>query len=136
MVNVMLDIYTKLKSDNKEFIILINNGKFYYVFNDDAYIIYYLFNYKINNNMVKFPDNILNKVIKELKYKDIGYIIYNKDIIKEYGDSIKYNKYYLLGIDKYNKDIIINNCKCLLLKLEYRELKNIYDIIYEYTSNL
>lgn len=107
----MLDIYIKIKSDNKEFIILINNGKFYYVFNDDTYIVYYLFNYKINNNMVKFPDNILNKVIKELKNKDIGYII-------------------------YNKDIIINNCKCLLLKLEYRELKNIYDIIYEYTSNL
>ena len=136
MVNVMLDIYIRLKSDNKEFIILINNGKFYYVLNDDTYIIYYLFNYKINNNMVKFPDNILNKVIKELKNKDIGYIIYNKDIIKEYGDSIKYNKYYLLGIDKYNKEIIINNCKCLLLKLEYRELKNIYNIIYEYTSNL
>ncbi len=71
MVNVMLDIYIRLKSDNKEFIILINNGKFYYVFNDDAYIIYYLFNYKINNNMVKFPDNILNKIIKELKNKDI-----------------------------------------------------------------
>ena len=80
----MLDIYIRLKSDNKEFIILINNGKFYYVFNDDAYIIYYLFNYKINNNMVKFPDNILNKVIKELKNKDIGYIIYNKDIIYKY----------------------------------------------------
>ena len=41
-----------------------------------------------------------------------------------------------MKIYEYNKDIIINNCKCLLLKLEYRELKNIYDIIYEYTSNL
>ena len=35
----MLDIYIKIKSDNKDFIILINNGKFYYVFNDDTYII-------------------------------------------------------------------------------------------------
>lgn len=32
---------------NKDYLLIFKNGKFYNVYNDDAFIFHYLFNYKI-----------------------------------------------------------------------------------------
>lgn len=85
----------KKNDNNKNFLILYkNNGKFYNVYGDDAYILNYLFGYKVlDNNKCGFPDNVINKVINKLDEKHISYQIIeiNKDpVIKDYK---KLNKY-------------------------------------------
>lgn len=44
-------------------------GNFYYVFDDDCYVLYNLFKYKIQNNKTGFPISALNKVINTLEEK-------------------------------------------------------------------
>ena len=51
-------------------------GKFVSVYNEDAWIFSYLFNYKINDDShVGFPDVALHKVIEKLHDEKISYII-------------------------------------------------------------
>ena len=42
------------------------SGTFYQVFDDDTYILYYLFGYNIINNRIGFPKSVINKVINRL----------------------------------------------------------------------
>ena len=49
--------------DEKDTLVLIKNGTFYNAYNDDAFIISYLFDYKVSkDNKCGFPDNSFNKV--------------------------------------------------------------------------
>ena len=43
------DFYLDIKSNNKDLIVFVKYGSFYKCFEDDSYIINYLFDYKINN---------------------------------------------------------------------------------------
>ena len=56
----------------KNYILLKQVGKFINVYNEDAYIISYLLNYKIINNKVGFPLSSLNKVINILDTNTIN----------------------------------------------------------------
>ena len=56
-------------------IILRKVGGFYQIFNDDALIINYFFNYKIVNYKYGFPISTLNKVTEKLEENTINYII-------------------------------------------------------------
>ena len=60
--------YGKLiKEENEDFIVLIKYGKFYRCFDYDAFIIHYLFKYKITSkNTIGFPIECLNKVLSVL----------------------------------------------------------------------
>lgn len=105
----MLEIYDKLKVDNEDKIIFINKGIFYYCFFKDAYIVYYLKNYKMIDHGVSFPNNVLDKIVKLLKEYNIGYLIYDNYIVdKSYGDNECYLKYLSLGMEKVKKDIIVS----------------------------
>ena len=44
----LIDKYNKNKESNENSIVLIKSGIFYKTFNNDAYIVAHLFNYKIN----------------------------------------------------------------------------------------
>jgi len=63
----LIDVYNNYKNDYKEYVLIIENGIFYNIFNEDTSIIYSLLNYKIkkssNNYIIGFPQNNLNKVI-------------------------------------------------------------------------
>ena len=65
----MKEKYLNIKINNKDFLVVIKNGKFYYVYGEDTYIIYYIFKYKIKDNILCFPDTNINKVTKKLKSK-------------------------------------------------------------------
>lgn len=54
-------------------VVLRKSGGFYIFFDDDAIIISFLCNYKINNGRVGFPINTINKVTNLLE--DIVLII-------------------------------------------------------------
>lgn len=79
------------------------HGWFYHVFDDDCYILYYLFDYKIINRKTGFPLNSLNKVINKLTDLSISYEVIEEGK-RDFKKLNKYNKYLKLGISKYDKD--------------------------------
>ena len=80
----------------KDMLVLIKNGTFYNAYNEDAYIISYLFNYKVNKDKkCGFSNNSFNKVINTLEDKKINYEIVYKDknpVIKKYNKLNNYKK--------------------------------------------
>ena len=54
-------------------VVLRKNGGFYCVYGDDSFILYYLLNYRIVGDKVRFPSNALNKVINLLEDNHISY---------------------------------------------------------------
>ena len=84
-------------------IVLRKSGGFYICFDDDAIVLSYLCNYKINNGKVGFPLNTINKVINILENNCISYIVKEnmEDVNKKmYGNKNKYKCY--LDKDKIN----------------------------------
>ena len=79
------------------------HGWFYHVFDDDCYILYYLFDYKIINRKTGFPLSSLNKVINKLTDLSISYEVIEEGK-RDFKKLNKYNKYLKLGISKYDKD--------------------------------
>ena len=57
----------------KNTLVLRQIGKFYNALDDDCYILFYLFGYKISNYKSGFPVSALNKV--KYKFKNSLYII-------------------------------------------------------------
>ena len=67
----IIEKYNLNKNKYPKYIILIKVGIFYETYNEDAYILNNLFNYKIkeinNNKRLGFPTNSYDKVITKLK---------------------------------------------------------------------
>ena len=79
-------------------IVLRKSGGFYICFDDDAIVLSYLCNYKINNGKVGFPLNTINKVINILENNCISYIVKEnmEDVNKKmYGNKNKAARRYL-----------------------------------------
>lgn len=121
--------YFLLRENYGSEIILIKKGPFYYAYVDDAYIISYIFNYKLlktsiekNSDYVVFPN--INKICPKLKKIGIGYIIYDGKIIdKNYGDSLIYNNYLNDALEYLGKKKIIDELVIFLNKLSLNELE-------------
>ena len=107
----IINIVKNIKQVHPEYIILIKIGKFYYSYSKDAYIISYIFNYKLktieeNIKVCAFPVFTLNKIIVKLEENKINYIIVdrrnNYEVDGKY-DNGKLNKYnsYLEKSKKY-----------------------------------
>ncbi len=100
----IINIVKNIKQVHPEYIILIKIGKFYYSYSKDAYIISYIFNYKLktieeNIKVCAFPVFTLNKIIAKLEENKINYIIvdrrnnYEVDGKYDNGNLNKYNSY-------------------------------------------
>lgn len=74
-------------------------GKFYQAYEDDAYVIHALMDYKVSNGKVGFPIISIGKVQNKLDECKINYKIIDKDSIVSENDFRNFNKY-----DKYLKD--------------------------------
>ena len=79
----IINIVKNIKQVHPEHIILIKIGKFYYSYSKDAYIISYIFGYKLKNieeniKVCAFPVFILNKIIAKLEENKINYIIIDR----------------------------------------------------------
>ena len=117
-------------------IVLRKVGGFYQTFDDDALIISYLFNYKVNNYRCGFPINTLNKVINGLEEKKINYVIKGEEeIFKDFKKDNSYDRYLEKAMIKDN---ISNRISNILYKLDSMEisklekiLTSIEEIIYE-----
>ena len=104
------------------------HGWFYHVFDDDCYILYYLFDYKIINRKTGFPLNSLNKVINKLTDLSISYEVIEESK-RDFKKLNKYNKYLKLGLSKYNKENKYLNIYSKLDSLSDADLDKILEYI-------
>lgn len=104
------------------------HGWFYHVFDDDCYILYYLFDYKIINRKTGFPLSSLNKVINKLTDLSISYEVIEEGK-RDFKKLNKYNKYLKLGISKYDKDNKYLNIYSKLDSLDDADLDKILEYI-------
>ena len=114
------------------YVIIRKNGGFYYVFDDDAYVVSYLTNYKIVNDRCGFPISSLDKVINLLEDNSVNYVVRENmedKYKKNYKKNNKYEKILDKGKKKFNIDYRINNIIKSLNNLNYDKLSNILDII-------
>ena len=116
----------------KNSVLIRKDGKFYHVFNDDAYIFNYLFNYNIVNYRVGFPISAYSKVINKLEENTINYVaLGDEKIEKNFKNKNKYKRVLELSMDK---DRVFNKLKEInskLEKLSYEELIRVVSILEE-----
>ena len=113
---------SKSKSNNEDIkvknyvLISKGTGKFYNVYEDDAFIISFIMGYRVLPSIkCGFPDNALSKVIKNLDENHISYkVIVNKTVMDEYNykNLNQYNKYVILS----RKTAILNDRLEMLIK--------------------
>lgn len=109
-------------------------GKFYNVFDDDCYILYYFFDYKIKQNRTGFPISAYNKVINKLEEQNVDYEILGEKIKSNFKKKNNYNKYLKKGREKYERELKKQELEKQLEKLSEKELKELYIMIEEYVS--
>ena len=98
-INKMIETIELL---HKDCICLFKMGKFYHVYGRDAYIISFLFNYKIDMSNIEagFPIGSLKKVLAKIEDKKINYITldnrnnYEIDEKQDFKNLNRYNKVY------------------------------------------
>ena len=109
------------------------NGLFYDIFDDDAYIMHYLFGYKIlKPRRCSFPKNSLNKVKNILDGKKINYIIINEDDnIEEadYGANNSYAKFLEKAKNFELQEIKIDTIISKISELNEEKLDRIINFI-------
>lgn len=99
----VLNMSKNIKMIHPNYLICYRVGAFVNCYGKDAYILSYLFNYKINkvnqsNIMSGFPKNALPKVTARIQREKINYIIldtrnnYDIDEKEEYGNLNRYDE--------------------------------------------
>ena len=124
-MSIIETVKTIKKVQNQD-IILVQVGKFIYVYGKDAYIISYIFKYKIkvlkennNTNVCAFPKEKINKIMATLENKKINYMVLdrkNNYRVDEKSDNKNLNQY-----KEYSEKAI-----------KYVKTKNQIDEIYNY----
>ena len=112
---------------NNRSIIIRKSGGFYQVFDNDALIISYLFDYKIINYKCGFPLVAINKVINTLEEKKINFIIKDEEeVVKNFRNKNTYSKY----LEKARvKDNINNRIKSILDKINDLDVKKLNEVL-------
>lgn len=123
----LVDIHSSLKRENINTVVIIKYGNFYRVFNDDTYIIWYFTKYKIHNDRLGFPKEVLGKIKKNLDSISTNYIIYENDNFKKYEfNNNQYNMVLNLSKMDYKKEEVLNKLK------KYDCLNDIEEILKKY----
>lgn len=113
---------------------LRKSGGFYICFDNDAIILSYLCNYKINNGKVGFPIIAINKVVNILDTNCINYIIKNNmenQDKKLFGKKNKYNYYLDKGKKQINLDYRVNNIINKIKNMPEEDILKLLDLIEE-----
>lgn len=113
----------------KNIITISKKVNFCNIYNNDCYILYYLFNYKIINNKLGFPINSLPKVITTLENRKINYSINNKEI--NFIDN-NYLTYLNLGREKYNTTLTQKAFEEKIKRLSKKQTDELFNLIKRY----
>ena len=123
-------------------ILLVLSGNFYNVYGKDAYLLSYLFRFKLTKKGYKtdkeeevyvpktgFPRNALDKVLLELENKKVNYVIKvkeKKDIVQDFKKRNTYSKRYIASekycIDEMKLDAIMEQCDALCGKKDFSHM--------------
>ena len=123
----IVDTVRTIKKIQIKDVIMIIIGKFIYSYGKDAYIMSYIFGYKLkliedNIYVCAFPRSSLNKVMATLENKKINYIVLDRR--NNYREDEKFNSGNLNKYDDYIKKAI-----------KYVRRKNQIDGICEFLKN-
>ena len=101
----------------REHVSLRKRGKFYSAYEDDAYVIHAIMDYKVKSGRVGFPAETLPKVINELEECKVDYVIIENDreVDKKHFAKNNYFKFYKEGYKLCEK---INREEDLIRKVE------------------
>ena len=107
----LIDKYKTYKDKYENTLVIIKEGIFYKTFEDDAKILWYIFDYKYVNDSVSFGNSPYDKVILKLNKLDISYIILDKDeiVLSHIRDEDAYLSYKSLSIKSYNQLVKTEN---------------------------
>lgn len=124
------NVVKAMKFVHEHCVILVKIGNFYSAYAEDAYIISYLFKYKIreknNISFCSFPEMSLNKIESSLEKNKIDYIVVSKrnNYEEEQKVIIKQDNNYIKILEKAKKSVQ------LMLRIQ-----KIYDILIEQRDN-
>lgn len=101
----ILDKYKYFKEKNPNHIIFIKEGSFYKTFEDDAIIVWYLFDYKWNRGCIAFGAQPCSKVTSKLKQLELSYVVINSndDVLAVEYEEKNYKAYLTIAKTKYDK---------------------------------
>lgn len=134
----IVGVVTEVKKVHPKDLTIIDIGKFFYAYGKDAYILSYLFGYKLtkieaeNVYSCAFPKQSYSKVISKLENDKINYLIldrrnnYNVDEKSDNGNLNNYDKYFEKAKVFVNKRIRIENIYNYLMKnIETENINNL-----------
>ena len=142
-MNKMIDATKRL---HPEYICLFKIGSFYCAYNRDAYIMSYLFKYKIRDKKdekeVGFPVDSVNKIKARLEQEKVNYILVETrteyDITEkcDLNNSNKYNDIYAKARNYVNYKLRVDSIYKILLdtinEKDFRKiLAKVEEIVYE-----
>lgn len=110
-------------------------GGFYNAYNEDAYILYYLFHYKINNNKSGFPASAYHKVINALEEKEINYFVEGKEDKKDFKKKNRYEFFLNKGKKKVEREYKASHIMEEIGKLKETELDELLVMVENYVIN-
>ena len=136
------DMETEYHQKYPNSILLVLSGNFYNVYGKDAYLLSYLFRFKLTKKGYKtdkeeevyvpktgFPRNALDNVLLELENKKVNYVIKvkeKKDIVQDFKKRNTYSKRYIASekycIDKMKLDAIMEQCDALCGKKDFSHM--------------
>ena len=132
------EFYSKVKDNNEEVVVFIRYGNFYRCYYNDAYIVSYLFDYKLSDKKsTGFPICNIDKVLSILKNNNISCIVINdiNNVINYICINNKYNSF----LDLSKKNYTLNEALFSINK-EAKELLieniNNYNIIINFIRNI
>lgn len=124
-----------IKEIHPKDIILVKIGSFYHIYGRDAYIISYLFGYKLKAFEEKyvtcgFPIDCISKIMAKIEEKKINYITldrrnnYEEDEVSDNRNLNQYDVYYEKAKKYVNLKIRVDNIyKVLTEELENENIK-------------
>lgn len=135
----LIDKYNAYKDKYKNALVIMKEGIFYKTFNDDAKILWYLFDYKYINDTVSFGNAPYDKVILKLNKLDISYIIIDNDNIalSYLRDEETFLSYKKLAKKSYNKmtktEELVDKLKLVMTNNpdSYEEINKLFDKLLE-----
>lgn len=132
-----IEIYESYKKNNQTKIIIIKEGIFYKTFKDDAFILWYIFDYKLSNDCLSFRNNSYQKVIEKLEKLGIGYLIYinqEEQIVKD-GDEEAYQYHNILSTKSREKEVKREELMIRIDKLLHKD-NNFYQKISDFIQKI
>ena len=136
-----------MKKINPDKVLMLKVGEFFYQYGKDAYILAYLFGYKIkiiDNNIPfsGFPRSTLNKVLTKLENNQLSYFIVDKSLNYEVLEEQNFKKknHYIEIYNKAHKYILKKNriekiYECLNTNINQKNIQEkilkIEEILYE-----